>query len=175
MNRAQFIEELPRWLERNFPDATPSQQFLGVMEEIGELAENVLVLEPMSQHEHYLMRVMAILGELTHCRLKRIQNIREEEGRVRREYLLVSDLIKAVVLYRDEIVKEEKITQAVPLTERSLRGIITKRNDAIGDLDIFLQSFCYKSHLDRERILEETWDMVRERDWKQFPKDGTTT
>lgn len=38
----QLQEDLHIWRMRNFPDATPNQQFLGMVEEMGEMAHAML-------------------------------------------------------------------------------------------------------------------------------------
>jgi NTP pyrophosphatase (non-canonical NTP hydrolase) len=44
--------------------------------------------------------------------------------------------------------------------------------DALGDLFIFMCSFCNSHHLDLEVIVLEVWAKVRQRDWVADPELG---
>ena len=44
--------------------------------------------------------------------------------------------------------------------------------DAIGDLFIFMCSFCNSNNLDLEYIILKTWDKVIVRDWQANPETG---
>jgi len=44
--------------------------------------------------------------------------------------------------------------------------------DAIGDLTIFLISFCSKNNYNFKDVLLETWERVKKRDWKKNKVDG---
>jgi len=44
--------------------------------------------------------------------------------------------------------------------------------DAAGDIVIFLLHFSAMSGYNLESIIKETWDHVKERDWKRNPKSG---
>ena len=46
--------------------------------------------------------------------------------------------------------------------------------DAIGDIVIFLMEFCNQRGYDLQTIIETTWNTVRQRDWKKFPKNGVS-
>jgi NTP pyrophosphatase (non-canonical NTP hydrolase) len=45
--------------------------------------------------------------------------------------------------------------------------------DAVGDIVIYLISYCNGKGWDLEHIIEETWAQVRRRDWKANPETGT--
>lgn len=45
-------------------------------------------------------------------------------------------------------------------------------SDAIGDLMIFTISFCNEYRLDACQVLNKTWNLVKKRDWKKYPKTG---
>lgn len=47
-----------------------------------------------------------------------------------------------------------------------------KGRDAVGDLTVYLMAFCEKMGWDFEETVRETWGLVKQRDWKRFPKDG---
>jgi NTP pyrophosphatase (non-canonical NTP hydrolase) len=51
---------------------------------------------------------------------------------------------------------------------------LEKAQDAIGDVIIYLSNYCTAMGFDFQKILETTWDEVKQRDWKRFPKDGVS-
>lgn len=44
--------------------------------------------------------------------------------------------------------------------------------DAIGDIFIFLMSYATSQGLDLEDIIVNTWNEVRQRDWRRYPENG---
>ncbi len=46
--------------------------------------------------------------------------------------------------------------------------------DAIGDFLIYLSHFCNNENLDIQEILNEVWEQVKKRDWRNNPKNGIT-
>ncbi|MAF43034.1 MAG: hypothetical protein CMI54_02530 [Parcubacteria group bacterium] len=44
--------------------------------------------------------------------------------------------------------------------------------DSIGDIIIFLADYCTVRGFDFEEIVQETWNMVKKRDWKKNPGKG---
>lgn len=44
--------------------------------------------------------------------------------------------------------------------------------DAVGDLLIYLISFCSSKGYDLESILKKTWAEVSQRDWVKYPNNG---
>jgi NTP pyrophosphatase (non-canonical NTP hydrolase) len=98
----EFESENRKWLGHNFPNSTAGDQFLGVVEEVGEAA---------------------------HAILKQNQGIRGK-------------------LHEEEL------------------------NEAVGDILIFLTSFCNKMGWSISEILESTWEIVVKRDWVSNPETG---
>jgi NTP pyrophosphatase (non-canonical NTP hydrolase) len=49
-----------------------------------------------------------------------------------------------------------------------------KAKDAIGDIIIYLMDYCTANGWDLEDIVRDTWDTVKTRDWKTFPKNGVS-
>ncbi len=47
-----------------------------------------------------------------------------------------------------------------------------KKRDAVGDMVIYLASYCTANNIDFARAVEETWNEVRHRDWIAFPQNG---
>ena len=46
--------------------------------------------------------------------------------------------------------------------------------DAVGDITIFLMSFCTSYGWDYQSIIEGVWKKVSDRDWVKFPGNGRT-
>lgn len=102
----ELQSEMKAWQKKNFPKSGALDCFLGVVEEVGELA---------------------------HALLKGRQNIRH------------------------------------PSTE-----IKYKMRDAVGDIVIYLMNFCALMGWDFAEIVEETWAVVKQRNWQKYPKNGMT-
>jgi len=56
---------------------------------------------------------------------------------------------------------------------RSEAAIIAAKTDAVGDILIYLVSYCITNGLDLQQCLETTWARVKKRDWRADP-DGKT-
>jgi NTP pyrophosphatase (non-canonical NTP hydrolase) len=61
---------------------------------------------------------------------------------------------------------------------QGIRGTSLKHRDdaidAIGDIIIYLASYCNTNGYDLEQCLISAWDEVKNRDWVKYPKDGKT-
>ena len=59
---------------------------------------------------------------------------------------------------------------------QSIRGMPQEHRadaiDAIGDIVIFLASYCNSNGFDLESAVVETWHKVKQRDWQRYPQDG---
>lgn len=64
-----------------------------------------------------------------------------------------------------------KMLQGIRITSDIFRS---KARDAIGDIVIFLMDYCNANGWELEDIVAETWQEVKNRDWKKFPKNGRT-
>jgi NTP pyrophosphatase (non-canonical NTP hydrolase) len=47
--------------------------------------------------------------------------------------------------------------------------------DAVADCVIYLAGVCSYLGVDFSRLVEETWDVVKQRDWMQYPQNGVDT
>lgn len=61
--------------------------------------------------------------------------------------------------------------------EQGIRGYTKARYmveaaDAIGDLLIYLASYCNANNLDLQFCLDQTWPQVKKRDWQADPEKG---
>ena len=57
---------------------------------------------------------------------------------------------------------------------RGMKGkaIVTKKRDAVGDIFIFLMSYCNDNDLDLESCITDAWAEVQARDWQANPQTG---
>ena len=46
--------------------------------------------------------------------------------------------------------------------------------DSIADVTIFAMHLCAMRGWDFEQLVRSTWEEVRKRDWRKFPKDGVS-
>lgn len=99
--------EMDTWCRANFPDTNYTEQFLGVVEE---------------------------LGEASHALLKKQQGIRE-----------------SVTGQSDELL-----------------------TDAFADMFVYMLNFCNYYGIDFDKAIHETWNQVKSRDWRKYPKNGRT-
>ena len=71
-----------------------------------------------------------------------------------------------------------ELSHAVLKRHRGIRGDATqlteKEFDAIGDIFIYLMSFCNASGYNLEECVEVVWEEVSSRNWVAYPKDGQT-
>jgi NTP pyrophosphatase (non-canonical NTP hydrolase) len=62
-------------------------------------------------------------------------------------------------------------------SEQGIRGSQEKHDadakDAVADVVIYLVDYCYRRGWDFHVILFETWEVVKNRDWKKNPETGT--
>ncbi len=49
---------------------------------------------------------------------------------------------------------------------------VANAKDAVGDILIYMSDYCSARGFDLQQIIEETWDKVRQRDWKKKPDDA---
>ena len=47
-----------------------------------------------------------------------------------------------------------------------------EREDAIGDIIIYIADYCGRNGINLQGIVEKTWDQVSNRDWARNPEDG---
>jgi NTP pyrophosphatase (non-canonical NTP hydrolase) len=63
-------------------------------------------------------------------------------------------------------------------TEQNIRGDSVQhfldKQDAIADIIIYLADYCWRSGIDLDLVVRQTWDAVKQRDWKAFPKNGVS-
>lgn len=65
--------------------------------------------------------------------------------------------------------------------EQGIRGLndqdlaFVKKMDAVGDIVIYLASYCTANAIDLDDAVEAAWDEVQKRDWVANPKKGTAS
>lgn len=71
-----------------------------------------------------------------------------------------------------------KLSHAHLKTEQGIRGTAEEhraaKKDAIGDMVIYLMSYCNLEGFNLQSIIDETCEEVFKRDWKKFPKNGVS-
>ncbi len=59
--------------------------------------------------------------------------------------------------------------------EQGIRNSNTEdKEDAVGDIIIFLCHYCTMNNIDMDNAVVSTWEKVKQRDWKKYPKNGVT-
>jgi len=64
-----------------------------------------------------------------------------------------------------------KIHQSIRLNEQ----LQEKREDAVGDIIVYLAHYCELCGINLDDCVTKTWSQVEQRDWKKFPINGKTT
>lgn len=69
-----------------------------------------------------------------------------------------------------------ELARAYIKAETGIRGSeiehMAKKKDAIGDIVLFLSDYCTAEGFDLQECVEETWAIVKQRDWKKYPLTG---
>lgn len=87
---------------------------------------------------------------------------------------------KASLIYAFMGMVEEvgELAHALLKADQGIRGSnaehVAEARDAIGDLMVFTAQVCNRMGWDLEKVIQQTWAEVRQRDWKKFPKNGRT-
>jgi NTP pyrophosphatase (non-canonical NTP hydrolase) len=62
--------------------------------------------------------------------------------------------------------------------EQGIRGTPAEHHaaklDAVGDVLVYLADYCNRNGLALEYAVSTAWDVIAQRDWRQFPKNGRT-
>jgi NTP pyrophosphatase (non-canonical NTP hydrolase) len=62
--------------------------------------------------------------------------------------------------------------------EQGIRGSAeqhhTAKEDAVGDIVIYLADYCWRNGIDFEHAVTKAWDEVSRRDWTKHPESGTS-
>jgi NTP pyrophosphatase (non-canonical NTP hydrolase) len=59
--------------------------------------------------------------------------------------------------------------------EQGIRDVKQEdKDDAVGDIIIYLADYCNKNGIDMQRTVIKTWNEVSKRDWIKYPKNGKT-
>lgn len=85
MDLRTLQQEHTVWAQKNFDAVPPHLSLLGVVEELGELAE--------ATHDPRLLDAIIVIGKLCHAELKSVQAIRTNQDHVAEAQDAVADLI----------------------------------------------------------------------------------
>lgn len=164
MDWDKLIEERNEWVAKNFEPGNyfPSTEVqidtvLGCVEEVGELAHSHIKESQEirgTQQEHEAAAKDAI-GDLTVYLLGVMRHV--GAPKIRQIYSSISS---------------EKTLLALANAVGTL-CIRQSRYDVEKIVDL-CRLYCDHKGWDYERIVQETWDHVKKRDWKAKPQDGVT-
>ena len=63
-------------------------------------------------------------------------------------------------------------------SQQAIRGTLEEHRlaaaDAIGDIVIYLISYCNTNGFDLSKCIRDAWSEVKERDWINYPKNGVS-
>lgn len=162
-------EEQKPWVKHNFPGRKDYEPLIGIIEE---------------------------LGELSHAHLKEIQGIRTNENHIENARDAVADIViyiadycsgrgydlqgiykKASIVSRSTI---EELGDATgyqiifyisssvgKLARHYLMNSQESEKNEIGNILLFLIDYCIIRDFSFEHAVQETWDKVKQRDWKK--------
>jgi NTP pyrophosphatase (non-canonical NTP hydrolase) len=69
-----------------------------------------------------------------------------------------------------------ELSHAYLKAEQGIRGTAAEhsaaKRDALGDIVIYMADYCSREGFSLQQIVEETWEIVRQRDWKKNPQKG---
>ena len=63
-----------------------------------------------------------------------------------------------------------KMEQGIRINENHEENIV----DAVGDIVMYIISFCNKMNISLESTIYEVWYEIRQRNWKEYREDGKT-
>jgi NTP pyrophosphatase (non-canonical NTP hydrolase) len=66
-----------------------------------------------------------------------------------------------------------KFEQGIREGTETLQEILALKADAVGDIFIYLMSYCNSSHIDLEGCIRMAWAEVKRRDWIKDPQGGS--
>lgn len=169
MHLFKLQAEVADWANRNF-GSDPDHRLhplLGVIEEIGELAASMPIsstpLEMMSPEaacSEHLLQAQALLSGVAHAVLKSAQGIR---GYSTSDLVRFQFLCSEVVFYLTDALDSYGIPHTYGATDPAEQQ--ADREDALGDVLIYLADFCRRNTIDLDDAVRKTWNQVKQRDW----------
>ena len=152
-------DEQKAWSAANFNNKDCCLPLLGMIEELGEICtayEQENTIEGLGYEEAIeVLCLAAWVGKLAHHLLKAKQNIRGD----------ITNHLTGAKSAQDML---SLITVGEPLRFPQSKDTVA---DGIADLDIYMLDLCSCLGIDRMANLEETWNKVKQRDWKKFAKN----
>lgn len=171
---SDFQQEVTAWADRNFGHDPAHRWYplAGAIEEIGELAATVpfVLIKEVSPVEACLNQVLqaqALLGALAHAVLKSAQGIR---GHSTSDCVRLSYVCAEIVFSLQRALARVGIS--CPDGEADLGQHQADREDAIGDVIVYLADLCRRNGMDLDEAVTRTWDQVKQRDWLNNPATG---
>lgn len=178
---------LKPWVLHNFGNRVSVDPLIGICEETGELAAAYLTqkrnalnegeFDYIKSHtnEVWLLCAFAHMGAIAHAHLKAKQGIRgtaeEHEAKKVKELSL---MMYAMTKY----FSVSTIGKVIPLSsyEECQQTVmdfdVDTPADAIADIVIYAADFCNGQGIDMTQTVYETWNKVKQRDFKVYPGTG---
>lgn len=187
--------EIAPWAARNFPDSGAMEQFLGVVEEVGELAAAISAAEASETTELFLAATLDeqdAIGDIVifltnYCNHREI-NIFAEASRIGLLSPEISEFQRWAYAIRHDInmdhdslivVQVGKLAHARLKATQGIRGTDDQHRaseiNAVVELFIALALHCESNGYSLEKTVSETWAQVKRRDWLANPTNGIST
>lgn len=172
MNLYEIQKEQKEWSKKNFGEQPAYLALLGAVEELGELAHAHLkwsqrIRGDEAKHAESAKDAVGdtIIYLMDYANRKHIQidykpSSMEMFGETSTDALFCAHENLSVLISADKKVNEQYAPKSC--LENSIRVVLW-----------CLESYCYIRKFDFERIVTETWEIVRQRDWKANPATGT--
>lgn len=164
MDWNKLIRERNEWVAHNFPKKGPEY--------------------PNGVSYHTVFGVFEEAGELTHAHLKQAQSIRGSDD----EHIVnAKDAIGDCTVYLLGVMAEVGAPSGSPVmtindADKALQYVarecgtlmLAPSRYNVEMIVYVLKKYCHLRGWDYERIVNETWDHVKKRDWIKYPHDGLT-
>lgn len=163
----QFRTEHAIWIEHNFSGSKAYQPLLGMVEEIGELAEANLQLDDNKERD----AIGDILVYLTHYCNFYLLDWWECQKFANISWSILPNLL-------DISIQIGKLAHAQLKGEQSIRHtaeqIFTMKKVTVGNIVVLLDHYCkYTGRANVLGCLQHAWDEVKHRDWKKNNQTGS--
>lgn len=157
----QLVAQRNPWIAHNFPDTDPAETYVGVVEELGELAHAHLKQRQSirGSHEEHIANGKDAIGDM----IVYLLGCMNEAGMPR--------VFSAHPFQpQDELDNDFIFRLAI-----AVGGLVGRKS--VYDIEQvirYCEEYCHMRGWDYEAIVRETWAEVSKRDWIKFPGDGLT-
>lgn len=154
-------KEQKEWAFQNFGKQAPGQMVLGMIEELGELAEGV--------EERDLAKIEDAIGDVgiymsNYCNIKELSLSQLWYRRHRGISTMLPSLMRRMAHH--QLKGEQNIRGGTELHEAAMSDLLCEVIDMLHVMSAF---YCRVSFTD---VLKKTWIRVSKRDWVENPNDA---